>query len=223
MARIVTHTEAGAQFGEKLLSDVAVTRSFSSLVFELLCERAPTDAEHALFELVLNLTIDHGPDTPSAKVTIEKAQNGETMGVAVGAGIAEINGVHGGAQDALMDILALINTGIATPASIVKEYAAAGKRIPGYGHRIYTVDPRTTQIFEALLHHNMGASYRESAETIQKEIEAQLGKKLPINIDGAIAVVLSSFGWPPTYGTAVFIIARTAGLCGHYINKRKLV
>ena len=189
----------------------------------MLSERAPSDAECVIFELILNLTLDHGPDTPSAKATILRAEAGDLMGAAVGAGIAEINGSHGGAQDALMEILLRIHSGGATPSSIVAEHKAAGKRIPGYGHRIYTVDPRTTQIFDALRTHHMGEDYRASVESIQKEIEAQLGKDLPINVDSAIAVALLSFGWPPSLGSVIFIIARTVGLCAHYSNNQKKV
>lgn len=221
MARTVTHTNDETMFGKTALRDAASTRSFASLVFELLSEREPTAAESEIFELILNLSIDHGPDAPSATKTIEKAQSGDLMGVAVGAGIAEINGVHGGAQDALMEILLAIESGSTTPEAVVKEQTAIGNRIPGYGHRMYKIDPRTTQIFAALENHNLGTTYRNSAEMLQKEIESQLGKQLPINIDGAIAVALCVFGITPSSATAVFIIARTAGLCGHYINNRK--
>lgn len=221
MARTVTHTDAGTLFGDTPFNEVAASRSFVSIVFELISEREPTTQELVLFELILNLSIDHGPDAPSAQATIERAQTGEHMGSAVGEGIAEINDVHGGAQNALMEILFQIDSGTATPASIVTDYKAAGKRLPGYGHRIYSTDPRTTQIFAALEGHDLATAYRKNVEAIQTEIISQLGKQLPINIDGAIAVVLASFGWPASYGSAVFIIARAAGLCGHYINNRK--
>lgn len=224
MAHTVTHTEDHeAMFGETPLRDVAASRSFVSLAFEVLAERKPSDAECKIFELILNLTIDHGTDTPSAKATIARAEAGDLMGAAVGAGIAEINGSHGGAQDALMEILLKIHAGDTTPEAVVAEHKAHGKRIPGYGHRIYTTDPRTTQIFELLETNHMGAEYRASVEAIQKEIERQLGKQLPINVDSAIAVALLLFEWPPSLGSAIFIIARTVGLCGHYSNNQKKV
>jgi len=55
-------------------------------------------------------------------------------------------------------------------------------------------------------------------ELKSKELEAQKGKKLPLNIDGAIAVALCSFGWDSKLGKAVFLIARTPGLCGQYLT-----
>jgi len=51
-------------------------------------------------------------------------------------------------------------------------------------------------------------------------LEIQKGQKLPLNIDGAIAVALCSFGWDPKLGKAVFIIARTPGLCGQFLNNQ---
>ena len=224
MARTVTHTEDHeAMFGKTPLRDAAASRSFVSLAFEVLAERKPSDAECKIFELILNLTIDHGPDTPSVKATLARAEAGDLMGAAVGAGITEINGSHGGAQDALMEILLKIHSGETTPEAVVAEYKAQGKRIPGYGHRIYTVDPRAIQIFDALRTHSMGENYRASVEAMQQEIKLQLGKDLPINVDGAIAVALLLFGWPPSLGSAIFIIARTVGLCGHYSNNQKKI
>ena len=56
------------------------------------------------------------------------------------------------------------------------------------------------------------------AQDLENELEEQKGSKLPLNIDGSIAVVLCTFGWPSKLGKAVFIIARTPGLCGQYLN-----
>ena len=78
---------------------------FSDLIFETLSEKTPTEQESKLFELILNLSIDHGPDTPSATKVIETAKSGLTISQAVAAGITEINDTHGGAAEPLMEIL----------------------------------------------------------------------------------------------------------------------
>jgi citrate synthase len=56
------------------------------------------------------------------------------------------------------------------------------------------------------------------AKEIEQKLEEKKGKKLVLNIDGAIAVVLCAFGWEPKLGKAVFLIARTPGLIGQYLN-----
>ncbi len=106
MARTIIHNENGdAKWGDSDHLEIAQTRSFTSLIFELLSEKVPTEAELKVFELILNLSIDHGPDTPSAVKVIEAAKTGKNISEAVSEGIEQINDVHGGAQEKLMEIL----------------------------------------------------------------------------------------------------------------------
>ena len=101
----------------------------------------------------------------------------------------------------------------------MKQKLEAGERIPGFGHRIYKdVDPRAQLILETLKENGFGDEFVDIARELEKELESQKDSRLPLNIDGAIAVVLCSFGWPARLGKAVFIIARTPGLCGQYLN-----
>ena len=41
------------------------------------------------------------------------------------------------------------------------------------------------------------------------------GKKLPMNIDGATAVVYSELGFPPPLGRGLFILSRSVGILAH--------
>ena len=79
-------------------------------------------------------------------------------------------------------------------------------------------DPRAQQIFEKLVEEGFSDEFIKIAREIKMELFKQSGKLLTINIDGAIAVALCTFGWPSKLGKAVFIIARTPGLCGQYLN-----
>ena len=102
---------------------------------------------------------------------------------------------------------------------IVQDYLLQKKRIPGFGHRFYTeVDPRAELILEMLQKNDLGKDYVTAARHLTEELKQQTGKILPLNIDGAIAVALCTFNWSPKLGQSVFIIARTPGLCGQYLN-----
>ena len=220
MAKTITHDETGnAKWGDEDHLQVTQSRSFASLIFELLSEKVPTDFELKMFELILNLSIDHGPDTPSAMPVVEAAKAGKTISEAVASVILEINDVHGGAQERLMETLYEIENGKLIIENFVKQKLEAGERIPGFGHRIYKdVDPRAQLILETLKENGFGDEFVDIARELEKELESQKDSRLPLNIDGAIAVVLCSFGWPARLGKAVFIIARTPGLCGQYLN-----
>ncbi len=58
-----------------------------------------------------------------------------------------------------------------------------------------------------------GAARRRSPRPIVAAL-AKGGKKLPLNVDGAIAAVLADLGFSPELANGFFILARTAGLDG---------
>lgn len=229
MAKTITHDENGnASWGEENHLQAAQSRSFASMIFETLSEKTPTDSQLKIFELILNLSIDHGPETPSAVKVIEAAKEGKNISESLSAGILEINDVHGGAGEPLMEILYKVNSGQVTVDRLVEEYLKEGKRMPGLGHRLYKQslpaeagkggDPRVLLIFEKMKEEGLGEEFIKIVEDIQDELEKQKGLRLPINIDGAIAVALCSFGWESKLGKAVFLVARMPGLCGQFLN-----
>lgn len=219
MAKTVTHDEnLTPYFGNEELLKVAQIRKFSDMVFELLSERTPTEAESKIFAFILNISIDHGLETPSALETIKAAKAGKNLSEAVAAGIMQINSSHGGAIEPAMELLYKIKSEKLKVKNLVEEYIEQDKRLPGFGHRIYEIDPRTQVIFQMLQQANLGEEFISIAEELETELSGQKGRKLPCNIDGAIAVALCSFGWEPRLGNLVFLIARTPGLCGQYLN-----
>jgi citrate synthase len=226
MARTITHVDNDetkpALFGQLDHMEAAKNMDFSSMIFEVLTEKPPTPEELKLLNLILNLSIDHGPSSPSAAATIEAAKSGKTMGESVGEGLFQIGDRHGGAGGPLMEILYKIKNGEGTVENIVRDNLNSGKRIPGMGHRVYKdKDPRAQLIMQTADQNGIASEYIQIAQDLRDELEKQSGKSLPINIDGAIAAVFCGFGLKPELGIAVFIIARTPGLCAHFINNLK--
>lgn len=200
--------------------EMAQESSFTQMIFEMLTERKPTDAEVKLLDLILNLSADHGPNAPSAVAAIEATKEGKTMGESVGAGMAAIGDRHGGAGGPLMEILYKVQEGVSVE-DVIKESLAEGKRIPGMGHRVYKdLDPRAQLIMDTAVENGIGEEFVKNVNAIRDELEKQSGKSLPVNIDGAIAAVFCGFGLKPELGIAVFIIARAPGLCSHFINNK---
>ncbi len=219
MAKTITHQDLKSLWGNEDHVQVSQNRSFASMIFELLSEKVPSEEEEQIFTLILNLSIDHGSETPSAIKVIEAAKAGKTISESVAAGINEINDIHGGAAEPLMDIIYEIKKGGVTASQLVKEYREQDKRIPGFGHRIYKEsDPRAKLLLNELQTNLGGEEFIAIARDLEAELALQTGKTLPINIDGAIAVVLCTLGWEPRLGKAVFIVARTPGLIGQYFS-----
>lgn len=218
MAKTVTHKDELPYFGKDNLLELAPERSFASMIFELLSGREPNDHELKLFETILNISIDHGPETPSAIEVINKAKAGSLITQSVAAGVLQINDYHGGAIEPAMELFYKIKKEKLDIKTVVREYLSLDKRIPGFGHRIYKVDPRSQLLFKLVQEEKISEEFVDLAREIEKELKAAKGKELPVNIDGSIAAILCAFGWDPGLGKAVFVIARTPGLCGQYLN-----
>jgi len=222
MALTVNHKGSESYLMDKPFLELAQEKTFLELVFILLTEREPRREELSVFELILNLSIDHGLDTPSAKALIIKARNGGTIGQSIAAGVQEINDSHGGAQELLMPILYKMVKENISAEDIVSEHKNQDKRLPGFGHRLYKEsDPRAELLIKSLQEKGLGEDYITASRELQNTLLKIFGKRLPLNIDGAIAVALCSFNLLPILGKPIFIISRTVGLCAHYINNRE--
>ncbi|OGY30082.1 MAG: hypothetical protein A3F33_03580 [Candidatus Woykebacteria bacterium RIFCSPHIGHO2_12_FULL_43_10] len=218
MSKTITHDGSLAKFGSQDHLQVSQDKSFTELVFELLSGQSPSKLERELFDLILNLSIDHGPDTPSATEVINSAKQGKNISSSVASGILQISDTHGGAVEPAMDLFyEIMRKGLSIP-KLVEEYLNTGRRISGFGHRIYEIDPRAQLILSKLDSHNLGEEFIKIGLDIESELFKQKGKRLPLNIDGAIGIALCSFGWESNLGKATFIIARTPGLCGQFLN-----
>jgi len=223
MAITITHLEDDetkpALFAGRDHLEMAQSSSFTQMIFEMLTERKPNEAEVKLLNLILNLSADHGPNAPSAVATISATKEDKTMGESVGLGMAQIGDRHGGAGGPLMEILYRVQGTGYRVQELVEEYLKEGKRIPGMGHRVYKdMDPRAQLIMNTAVENGVGEEFVKMVNEIRDELEKQSGKSLPVNIDGAIAAVFCGFGLKPELGIAVFIIARAPGLCAHFIN-----
>ena len=81
-------------------------------------------------------------------------------------------------------------------------------------------DPRAIRLFELARELGVAGEHVEMAAVLQKAIEDKLGRKLPINVDGAVAAVLCDLGLPSDMGNAFFMIARLPGLVAHAREER---
>lgn len=220
MALTINHENDTAYLGDDDHLALAQKFSFAEIIYRTLSEQVPTPEQLKVFELILNLAIDHGPDAPSAKKTIEEAEKGEPISEAVAEGIEQINDSHGGAIEPCMKVLYEMKESDIPAAEIVKKFREAEMKLPGYGHRIYKVDPRAQLILKTATEANIGEDFIKLAQELETELQAQTEKTLPLNIDGAIAVVLCGLGWEARLSKAVFIISRSVGLSAHFLNNQ---
>ena len=87
--------------------------------------------------------------------------------------------------------------------------------MPGFGHRLHKVDPRTARLFAIAERHGYKGRHIEMCKAIEKALAEKTGRQLPINVDGAVAAVISDMGFDWRLGKGFFIISRVPGLLAH--------
>lgn len=194
--------------------------TFAGVVWLLHTGKLPTAAEEKLFNAILIGSADHGSGAPScATARLAASGNRESLSAAVAAGILAIGDVHGGAGAETMEIIgALVAEAKATGAPLsevalacVRAMRASGKRLPGFGHRVHTIDPRVDFLFDMAKDLGLAGVGIDCVRALSAALETE-GVHLPINIDGALAANLFDLGLPPSAGKLLFIVGRVGGL-----------
>jgi citrate synthase len=61
--------------------------------------------------------------------------------------------------------------------------------------------------------------YARAGKLIEESLARRTGKHVPMNIDGATAVVYSELGFAPQLGRGLFILSRSVGILAHAIEQ----
>ena len=201
--------------------------SFGSAVYLILTRELPSPAVARLMDAILVSSIDHGATPPSALAARTVASTGATLSAAVAAGIMSINRHHGGAiEDCARQLKAIADRSVCESISMdeaatrtLATMREAGERMPGFGHRLHTKDPRTVRLFELAREAAVDGVHMQAARAVEKAF-ADAKKSLPINVDGAIGAILADTGMNPAAFNGIFMIARTPGLIAHVIEEQ---
>jgi len=212
---------AGIVDGETIIHGYKVTDlidkvSFTDAIWLELKGELPTEKERAMLDSILISTIDNGMGPPSTTNARNSASAGNPMQSAVAAGILGVGEFHGGAIE---ECARLLQLGLSAE-KLVEKVLSSGDRIPGFGHKVYKdEDPRATQIFAKAKSLGFFGEYCELARAVEKTLEEKKGKKIVINVDGAIAAVTSDMGFDYRLGKGFFIIGRVVGLIAHIFEE----
>lgn len=191
-------------------------RSFSGTLFLLLKGRLPEARETGLLDAVLVASVDNGLAPPTSFVPRVVASAGNRPHVAMAAGMLAAGERHAGAGEGA----ALLLASPQSPAEIVREFE--GKRIPGFGHRIYKQeDPRAAALHAKARELGFSCTFFQKAYSIQDELEQRKGKLLPLNVDGAVAAALLELGMDARLGETLFLLGRAAGMAAHVLEEQE--
>ena len=195
--------------------------SFGDIVFLLLTGELPRRKQGRLIEAMLVASCEHSLLAPSVDAVRFVASSGVPLQTAVSAGVSAIGDTHGGAIEPCAKILQHAVENDLDATQVVAAIRSKKKRLPGYGHPIHTHDPRTKVLLALADELNLSGPHTGLARQIEAVTEAQIGKHLTMNVDGAIAALLCDLGIDPALGKAIFIIGRAPGFCAHAFEQAK--
>lgn len=219
----ITATTDERVFVRGMALDEAIGREpFPNMLLRLWRGDTATEEEGALLAACLVASIDHGPLAPSALVTRTIASTRATPMAGLAGGILAFGELHGAVVSRAMRILASAPAEGSLEAwadEVFETERAAGRRIPGVGHRWHRHDLRVERLLEvaaAVYDSNHEAAIRALAA----RVSAHTGNPTPVNIDGALAVALIRLQLDPIYGDFLFAIARSFGLAAHFVEEQ---
>jgi len=198
--------------------------TFSESIYLLLKGELPTENERKMFDAIFTSVIDHGVAPPSVVALRNVISGGNQLHVGVAAGVLAFGEYHGGALEDAMKFFqeyAKDEEDIYGLAERIAKKAVEEKwRISGYGHKYYKdFDPRSKKLLDLAKELGFYGIHCEFAVSLEDAIEKIKGKKLVLNVDGAIASIASDMGFDYRLGKGFFIIGRIPGLVAHALEE----
>jgi citrate synthase len=204
--------------------------SFADAVYLLLMGELPTPTIGRMLNAVLVSSLDHGVTPPSTLAARNVATSGAPLKDCVAAGILAFGPHHGGDIESCMRFL---DTGLSA-VRLGQTMADAAERLvdgclregqtpPGFGHRFHTRDPRAARLFQMALELELEGEHVRMIRAIERVADRRaqdLGRALPVNVDGAIAAISADLGFSYDLGNAIFLVSRLPGLIAHAHEER---
>ncbi|ACM56325.1 citrate synthase [Halorubrum lacusprofundi] len=184
----------------------------------------PDDVSAETFDMALTLHADHGLNASTFTAIVIGSTMADVYSGVTG-GIGALSGpLHGGANQDVMEVLQEVDASDKDPVQWVKDAREEGRRIPGFGHRVYKVkDPRAKILEEKLrdLSESSGdTKWLDYTTAIEEYLTEQglLDKGIAPNVDFYSGSVYDSLGIPVDMYTPIFAMSRAGGWIAHMVE-----
>ncbi len=203
-------------------NDLRYAENFLYMMFGTPCETYRVDPIVArAMDRILILHADHEQNASTSTVRLA-GSSGANPFACISAGIASLWGpAHGGANEAVLNMLEEIGTPERIPEFIEKAKDKSDPfRLMGFGHRVYkNFDPRA-QVMRRTCHEVLDSlgvrdepllEIAMELERIALEDDYFIEKKLYPNVDFYSGIIFRAIGIPTSMFTVLFAVARTVG------------
>jgi citrate synthase len=195
---------------------------FVSMIWLMVRGERPDPRQAALLEAALVASVDHGPQAPSIAIARMTATCGVGLNNAMASGVNALGDAHGGAGqqcvEALSEIVSLEDRG-SDLEKAVERVVADYRYVPGFGHRFHPVDPRRdpllTLVDHAVADGAVAGRHLRAARAVEAFLNRGRTKPVPMNIDGATAVIYAELGFAPALARGLFVLSRSVGILAH--------
>lgn len=202
------------------IEDVVAKLTYTETLYLTVRGELPTDDQTRVFDAVLSSIPAHqfvSSHQLAAAVTASASPASPVPGIAAGIlciGSNTISPEDGG--ELVQEGLRLVDAG-ATEAQaatqLVQSRLDSGRQVPGLGHPNHKdFDPRAEALADIARAHGVFGRGCEFYEDVRDALATLRGRRLPINIDGMIAGVLSDLGFTPPQMVGVAAVAIMPGL-----------
>lgn len=194
------------------------------MIWLMLRGELPSRSEADLLELALVAAVDHGPQAPSIAAARMAATCGIGLNNAVATGVNLLGDVHGGAGQQCMQLLDELVQRSDVPldeavGELLTGLRERGEMMPGFGHRFHPRDPRRDPLLNAVeaavTAGDLAGRHLAAALEVERQLGAGRSRPVPMNIDGATAVIYAELGFPPGLGRGLFVLSRSVGILAH--------
>ena len=180
----------------------------------------PDDVLAETFDMALVLHADHGLNASTFSATVT-ASTLSDLHAAVTSAVGTLSGsLHGGANQDVMEMLKEVDRSDKDALGWVQDALAEGRRVPGFGHRVYSVkDPRARILSEKskALGEAGELKWYEYSTTIEEFMIEEKG--LAPNVDFYSAPTYYQMGIPVGIYTPIFAMSRIGGWIAHVLEQ----
>lgn len=216
------------------LSELVGKITYTDAVFLVHTGELPSEESRRMLDAIFVVLIEHGI-SPSTIIVRMLASCGSPSQAAVAGGVLSIADWHGGSGEQLGEVLAAAVAAVpessvpsadrdaalrASAASLVADYRARKQRFEGFGHPQHPDgDPRGQLLFAIADELGVSGAHVVLVKMLDEEIERSMGRRLAVNVTGAIAALLLDLGFSWQAIRGMVIAPRSAGLVAHVVEE----
>ncbi len=208
------------------IGDLIGSTSLVSTIWLLTRGELPGPRAAALLEAAMVASVDHGPQAPSIAIARMTITCGVGLNNAMASAVNALGDVHGGAGEQCVEMLEEIVTRESAGEPLDDAVAAAvtarqarSRYLPGFGHRFHPVDPRRGPLLalvdRAVAEGVVAGRHVRAARAVEEALNRGRAKPVPMNIDGATAVIYAELGFPAPLARGLFVLSRSVGILAH--------